>query len=69
MQETGVTIVTKGRYFNTKNGELPGQGDDRPLYLHVTADSQQALSQAVMRIENLMNAAPSVCTTFYSFTI
>lgn len=48
----------KGRYY--KEGEQPGPDDERPLYLLVSADTEEQLGKAVDMIEKMMRQ-PSVC--------
>ena len=46
----------RGKFY--KPGEVPGISDERPLYLHVTADTEDSLERAVRKIESLTNQLP-----------
>ncbi|CAG8628546.1 5149_t:CDS:2, partial [Ambispora leptoticha] len=53
-KETGADVTTRGKYYPDKS---LATDKDPPLFLHVTAPTQEALDQAVKKIEELMEQA------------
>ena len=49
--ETGATVVTKGVWYPDR---AKATEKDPPLYLHITAPSQEALDRAVAKVNELM---------------
>lgn len=52
LKATEAIVLVKGKYY--KEGEKPGLGDERPLYLHITANSEERLKKALEMIDKLM---------------
>ncbi|CAG8495007.1 13170_t:CDS:10 [Funneliformis caledonium] len=61
-KETGADVTTRGKYYPDK---LLATEKDPPLFLHVTASTQEALDAAVSKINELMeqSSAPPPPTT------
>ncbi|KAI8379568.1 uncharacterized protein BYT42DRAFT_495765 [Radiomyces spectabilis] len=53
-RETGADVTTRGKYYPDKN---LATDKEPPLYLHITASTQQALDDAVAKIEELIQTA------------
>jgi hypothetical protein len=54
-QQTGATVISRGRFRPPHEADLPvTSAADRPLYLHVSASTQQEVDNAVNKINNLM---------------
>ncbi|KAL1917503.1 uncharacterized protein VTP21DRAFT_3896 [Calcarisporiella thermophila] len=54
-QETGADVTTRGRYLPDRSLATE---KDPPLYLHITAPSQEALDKAVEMVEELLTNPP-----------
>ncbi|TPX66730.1 hypothetical protein SpCBS45565_g04245 [Spizellomyces sp. 'palustris'] len=54
-QDTAADVITRGKYYPDKN--LATERDP-PLYLHVSAGTQEALDAALAAIDELINQAP-----------
>jgi len=52
-KETGCKIAIRGKGAN-KPGKKPGPGDDEPLHVYLTADTQEALEKGTAIIEQLL---------------
>ncbi|CAG8460407.1 3135_t:CDS:10 [Paraglomus brasilianum] len=59
-KDTGADVTTRGKYYPDKSLATE---KDPPLYLHITAASQESLDEAVKKIEEMMeqifNTAPT----------
>ncbi|ELR19073.1 KH domain containing protein [Acanthamoeba castellanii str. Neff] len=54
-QQTGATVISRGRFRPPHEADLPVTSPaDRPLYLHVSAATQQEVDNAVSKINTLM---------------
>jgi len=51
-EETGASVSTKGVWYPDRSKATE---KDPPLYLHITAATQEALQRAVDKIDGLMN--------------
>ena len=51
-EETGASVSTKGVWYPDRSKATE---KDPPLYLHITAATQEALQKAINRIDELMN--------------
>ncbi|KAJ3002166.1 hypothetical protein HKX48_002497, partial [Thoreauomyces humboldtii] len=54
-RDTGADVTTRGRYY--PNTEL-ASGGEPPLYLHVSAATQESLDAALKAIDELINSVP-----------
>ncbi|KAL0490413.1 hypothetical protein AKO1_003229 [Acrasis kona] len=54
-KETGAVISVRGRYYRDGEPRDPAAAaDDRPLFLHVAADTQESINKAAKQIEEIM---------------
>jgi len=56
-EETKAEIITRGKYYSNKALATP---KDPPLYLHVAAETQEILDNAVKKIQEIIDSKPPV---------
>jgi len=56
-EETKAEIITRGKYYTNKANATP---KDPPLYLHVAAESQEILDNALKKIQEIIDSTPPV---------
>ncbi|KAI9104852.1 hypothetical protein DFS34DRAFT_219157 [Phlyctochytrium arcticum] len=56
-EDTGADVTTRGKYYPDQS---LATDRDPPLYLHVSATSQQALDDALQRIDDIIHQPPPV---------
>ncbi|ORX57879.1 hypothetical protein BCR36DRAFT_318864 [Piromyces finnis] len=56
-EETKAEIITRGKYYSNKALATP---KDPPLYLHVAAETQEILDNAVKKIQEIIDSTPPV---------
>ncbi|OUM60156.1 hypothetical protein PIROE2DRAFT_46498, partial [Piromyces sp. E2] len=54
-EETKAEIITRGKYYSNKALATP---KDPPLYLHVAAETQEILDNAVKKIQEIIDSTP-----------
>ncbi len=54
IDQTGTSITTKGRYYDTEKGEKPGDGDEPPLYILVEGQTDVSVTTAVRELRTLL---------------
>jgi hypothetical protein len=59
-RETGAAVTVKGRYY--REGEERGPNDEKPLYIHIAAETEEQLFKAVEKIEQIIKQTPNFLT-------
>src|SRR5262249_32120923 len=56
-RETGADVTTRGTWFPDRSHSTP---DNPPLYLHLSATTQESLDAAIAKVEELIEQASAV---------